>query len=170
MTLLLQGFSYFPVSLYIASYTRTLSTPLTATVILSIFNSSAVAGQIMLGHLSDRFPYPWVMFFSAIGSGVAAFLLWGLASAVTQLYFFAILFGALVSTSPFRSLSSFPLPLPFRSAQCTCTPILPAAAAPRRSLPPRADSHLGMEGGTLGTEQMKYHEEKGEEGLLWAGW
>ncbi|KAI0751441.1 MFS general substrate transporter [Daedaleopsis nitida] len=95
VTLLLQGFSYFPVSLYIASYTRTLSTPLTATVVLSIFNSSAVAGQIMLGHLSDRFPYPWVMFFSAIGSGVAAFLLWGLASAVTQLYFFAILFGAL---------------------------------------------------------------------------
>ena len=96
-TILLQGFSYFPVSLYIASFTRTLASPLTATIVLSVFNSSAVAGQIVLGHLSDRFPYPWVMFCSAVGSGVAAFLLWGLTDAVTQLYFFAVLFGALVS-------------------------------------------------------------------------
>ncbi|KAI0773965.1 MFS general substrate transporter [Fomes fomentarius] len=95
VTILLQGFSYFPVSLYIASFTRTLSSPLTATVVLSIFNSSAVAGQIVLGHMSDRFPYPWVMFFSAVGSGIVAFLLWGLANAATQLYFFAVIFGAL---------------------------------------------------------------------------
>ena len=85
-------------SLYIASFTRTLSDPLTATVVLSIFNSSAVAGQIILGHMSDRFPYPWVMFFSAVGSGIVAFLLWGLANAATQLYFFAVIFGALVSS------------------------------------------------------------------------
>ncbi|KAH9938770.1 MFS general substrate transporter [Epithele typhae] len=95
LTLLLQGFSYFPVSLYIASFARRLSSPLTATVVLSVFNSSAVAGQVILGHLSDRFPYPWVMFCSALGSSVAAFLLWGLASGPTPLYLFAIIFGAL---------------------------------------------------------------------------
>ena len=100
LALLLQGFSYFPVSLYIASFTRALSDPLTATIVLSLFNSSAVAGQIVLGHLSDRFPYPWIMFVSAVGSGVVAFLLWGLANAATQLYFLAVLFGALVCLVP----------------------------------------------------------------------
>ena len=97
MTTLLQGLSYFPVSLYIASFTRALSSPLTATIVLSVFNSSAVVGQIVLGHLSDIFPYPWVMLASALGSGTVAFLLWGLANAATQLYFFAVIFGALVS-------------------------------------------------------------------------
>ncbi|KAI0332503.1 MFS general substrate transporter [Cubamyces sp. BRFM 1775] len=95
LTTLLQGLSYFPVSLYIASFTRALSSPLTATIVLSVFNSSAVVGQIVLGHLSDIFPYPWVMLASALGSGTVAFLLWGLANAATQLYFFAVIFGAL---------------------------------------------------------------------------
>ena len=39
------------------------------------------------------------MFLSGIGSGIVAFLLWGLASSATQLYFFAVIFGALVSLS-----------------------------------------------------------------------
>ncbi|KAI0676946.1 MFS general substrate transporter [Trametes maxima] len=95
LTTLLQGLSYFPVSLYIASFTRALSSPLTATIVLSVFNSSAVVGQILLGFLSDKFPYPWIMFASALGSGLVAFLLWGFATAATQLYFFAIIFGAL---------------------------------------------------------------------------
>ncbi|KAI1785384.1 MFS general substrate transporter [Ganoderma leucocontextum] len=95
LTILLQGLSYFPVSLYIISFTTALSTPFTAIVVTSVFNSSAVGGQIILGHLSDRYPYPCVMFLSAIGSGTAAFLLWGLASSATKLYFFAIIFGAL---------------------------------------------------------------------------
>ena len=84
-------------SLYIASFTTALSTPFTATIVLSVFNSSAVGGQILLGHLSDRFPYPWVMFASAVGSSIVAFLLWGFARASIQLYFFAVIFGALVS-------------------------------------------------------------------------
>ena len=86
-------------SLYITSFTTSLSTPLTATIVLSVFNSSAVGGQILLGHLSDRFPYPWVMFASALGSGLVAFLLWGFASMSIQLYLFAVIFGALVRAS-----------------------------------------------------------------------
>ena len=93
----MQGLSYFPVSLYIATFTKSISNQLTATIVLALFNVSAVVGQVLLGHLSDRFPYPWVMFASAIGSGIVAFLLWGLASSATQLYFFAVIFGALVS-------------------------------------------------------------------------
>lgn len=93
---MLQGLSYFPVSLYIATYTGAISDRLTATIVLSLFNSSAVVGQIILGHLTDRFPYPMIMVASAVGSALSAFFLWGFADAAIFLYFFAVIFGGLV--------------------------------------------------------------------------
>ncbi|KAI0754563.1 MFS general substrate transporter [Daedaleopsis nitida] len=95
MTNLMQGLSYFPVSLYIATFTSSLANKLTATVVLSLFNASAVIGQVVLGHLSDRFPYPSIMVCSAFGSGLAAFFLWGFADTAIYLYFFAVIFGGL---------------------------------------------------------------------------
>ncbi|KAI0824006.1 MFS general substrate transporter [Trametes gibbosa] len=95
VTNMLQGLSYFPVSLYIAAFTRALSDQLTATIVLSLFNSSAVVGQIILGHLTDRFPYPMIMVVSAVGSALSAFFLWGFADAAIFLYFFAVIFGGL---------------------------------------------------------------------------
>ncbi|KAI0672646.1 MFS general substrate transporter [Trametes maxima] len=94
-TNLLQGLAHFPVSLYIATFTKNLSDQLTATVVLSLFNVSAVVGQIVIGHLTDRFPYPSIMAVSALGSALAAFFLWGFASTATFLYFFAVIFGGL---------------------------------------------------------------------------
>ncbi|KAI0700119.1 MFS general substrate transporter [Cerioporus squamosus] len=95
VTNLLQGLSYFPVSIYIPTFTRSLSDQFTATVVLALFNSSGVLGQVVLGHLSDRFPYPSIMVVSAFGSALGAFLLWGFANATVYLYFFAIIFGGL---------------------------------------------------------------------------
>ncbi|KAM5540859.1 hypothetical protein V8D89_005503 [Ganoderma adspersum] len=95
ITNMLQGLSYFPVSLYIATFAKGLSNQLTATIVLSLFNVSAVIGQIIIGHLSDVMPYPSVMLFSAIGSSLGAFLLWGFADKAIYLYFFAIIFGSL---------------------------------------------------------------------------
>ena len=94
---MMQGLSYFPVSLYIATFTGILTNKLTATVVLSLINVSAVIGQIILGHLTDRFPYPSIMVCSAFGSALAAFFLWGFADTALYLYFFVIIFGALVS-------------------------------------------------------------------------
>ncbi|KAK7686188.1 hypothetical protein QCA50_010408 [Cerrena zonata] len=94
-TTILQALSYFPVSLYIAMFTTKLSSPLSATIVLSIFNSSGVVGQILIGHLSDIVPYPWVMFVSAMGSALSAFLLWGFADSLTRVFTFAIIFGGL---------------------------------------------------------------------------
>ncbi|KAI0754564.1 major facilitator superfamily domain-containing protein [Daedaleopsis nitida] len=91
----MQGLSYFPVSLYIASFTAGVANELTATVVLSLFNISAVIGQIVLGHLTDRFPYPSIMVCSATGSALAAFFLWGFADTALYLYFFAVIFGCL---------------------------------------------------------------------------
>lgn len=92
----MQALSYFPVSLYIALFTTKISSPLSATIVLSIFNSSGVVGQILIGHLTDVIPYPWVMFVSAIGSAISAFLLWGFADSLAKVFAFAIIFGGLV--------------------------------------------------------------------------
>ncbi|EMD38972.1 hypothetical protein CERSUDRAFT_112686 [Gelatoporia subvermispora B] len=94
-TNIIQALSYFPVSLYIATFTKSVGSPLSATIVLSLFNSSGVVGQILIGHLTDRFPYPWIMFVSAVGSGIAAFLLWGFANTLAQVFAFAIMFGGL---------------------------------------------------------------------------
>ncbi|CAL1714360.1 unnamed protein product [Somion occarium] len=94
-TTFLQAMSYFPVSLYIAVFTATISSPLSATIVLSMFNSSGVVGQILIGYLSDRFPYPWIMFGSTMGSAIAAFLLWGFADTLARVFAFAIIFGGL---------------------------------------------------------------------------
>ena len=79
-------------------FTTKLSSPLSATIVLSIFNSSGVIGQILIGHLTDVVPYPWVMFVSAMGSALSAFLLWGFADSLAKVFTFAIIFGGLVRT------------------------------------------------------------------------
>ena len=86
-------------------FTRTLSDQLTATIVLSLYNAAGFLGQIVIGHLTDRIPYPSVMAVSAVGSGIAAFVLWGLADRAIYLYFFAIVFGSLVG--PLRPHSQF---------------------------------------------------------------
>ena len=93
----MQGLSYFPVSLYIATFTKRLSDQLTATAVLALFNIAAVIGQIIIGHLCDRFPYPSIILFITSGSALAAFFLWGFADAAASLYLFAVIFGGLVS-------------------------------------------------------------------------
>ena len=91
--------SYFPVSLYIAVFTATVSTPLSATIVLSVFNSAGVVGQVIIGWLSDRMPYPRIMVISTLASSLAAFLLWGYADSLGRIFAFAVIFGALVSSS-----------------------------------------------------------------------
>ncbi|CAL1714357.1 unnamed protein product [Somion occarium] len=91
----LQAMSYFPVSLYIAVFTESISSPLSATIVLSLFNSAGVVGQVLLGYLTDRFPYPWIMFASTLGTALSAFLLWGFADTLARVFAFAIIFGGL---------------------------------------------------------------------------
>ena len=68
-------------------------------MVLSLFNLSAVIGQVLIGHLTDRIPYPSIMVVCAVGSALGAFLLWGFANAAIYLYFFSIIFGGLVRPS-----------------------------------------------------------------------
>ncbi|KAL6300857.1 MFS general substrate transporter [Sparassis latifolia] len=109
-TITLQALSFFPVSLYLATYTTMVSSPLSATVALSLFNCAGVVGQVLVGHLCDRYPYVWIMFVSALGSGLATFLLWGFAGSLRLVFVFAIIFGALAG--------GFPSVGPIVSADC----------------------------------------------------
>ncbi|PCH36281.1 MFS general substrate transporter [Wolfiporia cocos MD-104 SS10] len=92
----LQSLSYYPISLYIPTFTKGISTPLSASIVLSLFNSSGVVCQILIGHLCDRLPYAWIMAASTFGSGLAVFLLWGFAHTLPLVIAFAIIFGGLM--------------------------------------------------------------------------
>lgn len=134
VTNLLQGLSQFPVALYIAVFARSISDQFAATVTLALFNGSATVGQIILGHLTDKFSFPSVMFGSALGCALSAFLLWGFANAPTYLYFFAIIFGTLVrpDSSPLRVLCRW-------RQKLTLLFLRRAEASPRRGHRPRTN-------------------------------
>ncbi|PCH44557.1 MFS general substrate transporter [Wolfiporia cocos MD-104 SS10] len=87
--------SWYSVSLYIAPYARIIS-PLSASIALSLFNSSGVVCQLVIGHLVDWLPYTWIMFICSLGSAIAVFTLWGFAHSVPLLFAFAIVFGGLM--------------------------------------------------------------------------
>ncbi|KAI0079375.1 MFS general substrate transporter [Panus rudis PR-1116 ss-1] len=99
-TNLLQAMSYFPVSLYIAAFATSIASPLSASIVLSLFNVAGVVGYILTGYLSDLFPYPWIMFASTLGSAISAFLLWGFADTLARVFAFAIIFGLLAGGFP----------------------------------------------------------------------
>lgn len=92
----LQALSFFSVSLYIAPFVNLIASPLYASVALSLFNSSGVVGQIVIGHLCDRLPYAWIMFTCTLGSGIAVFVLWGFAHTLPPIFVFSVIFGGLM--------------------------------------------------------------------------
>ncbi|EPT01090.1 hypothetical protein FOMPIDRAFT_1145477 [Fomitopsis schrenkii] len=90
---ILHAMSYYSVSLYIATFTKVISSPLSASIVLALFNSSGVVCQIVIGHLCDRFPYTWMMAGCTLVSGLAVFFLWGFAQQLTLVFPFAIIYG-----------------------------------------------------------------------------
>ncbi|EPQ56309.1 MFS general substrate transporter [Gloeophyllum trabeum ATCC 11539] len=92
---MLQALSYFPVSLYLTVFTTSVASSLSATAVLSVFNVACIFGQVAIGYLCDRLPYPWIACASAFGSALVAFLLWGFSYNLGQVFGFAVLFGGL---------------------------------------------------------------------------
>lgn len=93
--------SFFPVSLYIAVFTASIASPLSAAVALSLFNSAGVVGQILIGYFTDRFPYPRIMFISAVGCCLSAFFMWGFADTLATTFAFTVVFGGLVRSASY---------------------------------------------------------------------
>ncbi|KZT20102.1 MFS general substrate transporter [Neolentinus lepideus HHB14362 ss-1] len=92
---ILQALSYFPVSLYLTVFTRSLSFEGSAAAVLSVFNVACVIGQVFIGWLCDRMPYAWIAVVTQLGSTLVAFLLWGYSSNLEMVFGFAVLFGGL---------------------------------------------------------------------------
>ncbi|KZO93658.1 MFS general substrate transporter [Calocera viscosa TUFC12733] len=96
VTIFVQSLAYFPVSLYLPTYTSLLGVPaLDGQLVLSMFNLFSVVGQILIGWMCDRMPYSRVMFYSAVGSALTAYLLWGFGNSLGLLFAFAVLFGTM---------------------------------------------------------------------------
>jgi len=83
---IIQSFGYFLPSTYLPSYaTTTVGLPATmGTMLVSLFNATAVFGGIVLGMLCDRFAVTNILLLSSIGSALSVFLFWGLAGNETS--------------------------------------------------------------------------------------
>ncbi|KDQ20064.1 hypothetical protein BOTBODRAFT_27484 [Botryobasidium botryosum FD-172 SS1] len=95
-TLFIQAIAYFPVSLYMPTYTTALGFSIVdGTLSLTVFNLASTTGQLIFGHICDRAPYIRVMVFSAAGSALSAYLLWGFGHSLSLVFLFVIIFGGL---------------------------------------------------------------------------
>ncbi|KAJ4478343.1 MFS general substrate transporter [Lentinula aciculospora] len=93
-TTLVQALSYFPVSLFIPTYTASInSATLPTTIVLALFNVASVVCYALFGRLCDSYPYQYIILCSGVGSAFAAFFLWGFATSLALVFTFAIVFG-----------------------------------------------------------------------------
>jgi len=63
------------------------------TLLVSMMNAASVAGLLMLGYMSDRWPTRLVVAISCFGTSLSCFLLWTFATYLSLLMVFAISFG-----------------------------------------------------------------------------
>jgi len=108
-TIFIQAVAYFPVSLYMPTYTSALGLPIiNGTLVLAVFNLASVIGQVVFGLLCDRLPYIRVIILSGVGAALSAYLLWGFAHTLSLIFLFVVVFGGLSGgfTSVWPSASS----------------------------------------------------------------
>lgn len=102
VTNIFQALGFFPVSIFISTYTSALTTTtLSPTVVLALFNASSVVCYVLFGRICDSYPYAAVILCSGLGSALGAFFLWGFATNLPLIFAFALVFGGLVSAHPF---------------------------------------------------------------------
>ncbi|MCJ1411932.1 hypothetical protein MMC19_006024 [Ptychographa xylographoides] len=90
----LQGIGYFIPTVYLPTYAASVGlSTLSGSTTIALLNASSILGQIALGTLSDHFPVTNILAFSALGSSLSIFLLWGLFSSTALLYVFALVYG-----------------------------------------------------------------------------
>lgn len=79
----IQSFGYFLPTTYLPSYATSAAdlSHTTGTLLVALFNATAVIGGIALGALCDRFAVSNIVLFSSVGSALSVFLFWGLSSS-----------------------------------------------------------------------------------------
>lgn len=89
-----QGLGFFLPQLYIPSYVASAGFPSYAgPLALSLYNVLATFSSILVGTLSDRYDVTTVILMGSVGSAIACFVFWGLASSQAMFYLFVLLWG-----------------------------------------------------------------------------
>lgn len=91
---ILQGLGFFIPNIYLPTYARSLGlSPVAGTVTVSLFNTTSVFGQVILGSLIDCIHVTSVTLISTIGATLSVFLLWGFAASLPLLCIFSLVYG-----------------------------------------------------------------------------
>lgn len=91
---ILESLGFFIPNIYLPTYARSLGlSSIAGTVTVSLFNTTSVFGQVILGSLIDRLHVTTVVLISAIGTTLSVFLLWGFAASLPLLCIFSLVYG-----------------------------------------------------------------------------
>lgn len=91
---ILESLGFFIPNIYLPTYARSLGlSSVAGTVIVSLFNTTSVFGQVILGSLIDRLHVTTVVLISAIGATSSVFLLWGFSASFPLLCIFSLVYG-----------------------------------------------------------------------------
>ncbi|MCJ1380082.1 hypothetical protein MMC17_003185 [Xylographa soralifera] len=89
-----QGLGFFIPSIYLPSYARSLGlSNVSATLTVSLVNTTSVFGAVLLGGLIDKLHVTTVALISSLGATTSIFLLWGLSASFPVLCVFSLLYG-----------------------------------------------------------------------------
>ncbi|GAA5996746.1 hypothetical protein JCM5350_008373 [Sporobolomyces pararoseus] len=94
-TTFVSSLAYFPVSLYLSTYTVSIVGPENAfmpNLVVSIFNLAAMLGSNVTGYASD-ISNPSTIFSIGVAGGVVALSAWGTANTLAKVFGFAVLYG-----------------------------------------------------------------------------
>lgn len=93
-TMFAQSLAFFPISLYLTSYVSSLGQPrIVGTIALVVLNVASVAGQVIMGHLADRYSHIRLMAATSLIAALATYTVLGFASTVGLTFFFVSTFG-----------------------------------------------------------------------------
>ena len=91
---ILESLGFFIPNIYLPSYARSLGlTSVSGTVTVSLFNTTSVFSQVILGFLSDRLHITTVILISTVGATISVFLLWGFSTSLPLLCIFSLVYG-----------------------------------------------------------------------------
>lgn len=94
-TTFLSSLSYFPVSLYLATYTASVlqsSSLLLPSVVVAVFNASAFVGSAVIGAAADKSVSLTIISLGVVGT-IYALCGWGLSDSLAGVTVFAVLYG-----------------------------------------------------------------------------
>ncbi|TAQ88874.1 hypothetical protein B7494_g2809 [Chlorociboria aeruginascens] len=90
----IQSLGYLLPTTYLSSYAHTLGYPaITGALLIAVFSLASIPGALFHGILGDKLRPTTVILISSLGSTIASFVFWGLATGIALLAIFTILYG-----------------------------------------------------------------------------